>query len=187
MTSSAKREIRHFHIVVVQRRQRNVQKAWCTCKVVVLPESKPFAFFPSSLPSLSSLLKLRNGGFTANSVTRAKAVGHSASFPGFSPTRRAGRREPWERGCRPLTSSKNPHFQNEAKWPTFHVKMSFTCMRMKITSISKAEHLTSFWCRGPEGLGNGLFRKLSRPCHISRKLLRGQKSKNLTKMQNVSF
>ena len=186
MTSSAKREIRHFHIVVVQRRQRNVQKAWCTCKVVVL-RNKGIAFFPSSLPSLSSLLKLPNGGFTANSVTQAKAVGHSTSFPGFSPTRRAGRREPWERGCRPLTSSKNPHFQNEAKWPTFYVKMSFTCMRMKITSISKAEHLTSFWCRGPEGLGNGLFRKLSRLCHISRKLLRGQKSKNLTKMQNVSL
>ena len=25
------------HVVVVHRRQRNVQKAWCTCKVVVLP------------------------------------------------------------------------------------------------------------------------------------------------------
>ena len=33
--SSTKREFRHFHVVVVQRRQRNVQKkAWCTCKVV---------------------------------------------------------------------------------------------------------------------------------------------------------
>ena len=27
MTSSSKREIRHFHVVVVQRRQRNVQKS----------------------------------------------------------------------------------------------------------------------------------------------------------------
>ena len=33
--SSTKREFRHFHIIVVQRRQRNAyKKAWCTCKVV---------------------------------------------------------------------------------------------------------------------------------------------------------
>ena len=30
------REISNFHVAVVQRRQRNVEKAWCTCKVVVL-------------------------------------------------------------------------------------------------------------------------------------------------------
>ena len=33
---STKREIKQFHVVVVRRRQRNVQKAWCTCKVVGL-------------------------------------------------------------------------------------------------------------------------------------------------------
>ena len=32
---------------------------------------------------------------------------------------------------RPLPSSKNPHFQNEAKCTAFLVKMSFICMRMK--------------------------------------------------------
>ena len=32
---------------------------------------------------------------------------------------------------RPLLSSKQPHFQNEAKCTTFFVKMSFICMRMK--------------------------------------------------------
>ena len=32
---------------------------------------------------------------------------------------------------RPLTSSKNPHFQNEAKSTTFLLKMSFICMKMK--------------------------------------------------------
>ena len=32
---------------------------------------------------------------------------------------------------RPLPSSKNPHFQNEAKCTTFLVKMSFICRRMK--------------------------------------------------------
>ena len=32
---------------------------------------------------------------------------------------------------RPLPSSKNPHFQNEARCSNFFVKMSFICMRMK--------------------------------------------------------
>ena len=32
---------------------------------------------------------------------------------------------------KPLPSSKNPHFQNEAKFTAFLVKMSFICMRMK--------------------------------------------------------
>ena len=32
---------------------------------------------------------------------------------------------------RPFPSSKNPHFQSEAKCTTFHVKMSFIYMRMK--------------------------------------------------------
>ena len=32
---------------------------------------------------------------------------------------------------RPLPSSENPQFQNEAKCTNFHVKMSFICMRMK--------------------------------------------------------
>ena len=36
-TSSMNREIRKFNIAVVQQLQRNVQKALCTCKVVVLP------------------------------------------------------------------------------------------------------------------------------------------------------
>ena len=34
-------------------------------------------------------------------------------------------------GNRPLPSSKNPHFQNEARGTTFLVKMSFICMRKK--------------------------------------------------------
>ena len=38
---------------------------------------------------------------------------------------------------RPLPSSKNPHFQNEAKCTTFLVKMSFICMRMTNESHSK--------------------------------------------------
>ena len=43
ITSSTKREIRKFYIIVVQWQQRNVQKAYCTCKVVVLP-IQPIAF-----------------------------------------------------------------------------------------------------------------------------------------------
>ena len=38
-------------------------------------------------------------------------------------------REDWRN--RPLPSSKNPHFQNEARCTTFLVKMSFICMRIK--------------------------------------------------------
>ena len=37
----------------------------------------------------------------------------------------------WNNSNRPLPSSKNPHFQNEARCTTFLVKMSFICMRMK--------------------------------------------------------
>ena len=40
----------------------------------------------------------------------------------------------------PLPSSKNPHFQNEAKCTTLFVKISFIYVRGKITS---------FWYRGP--------------------------------------
>ena len=55
-----------------------------------------------------------------------------------------------------LRSSKTPHFQNDAKRRTFLVKMSFTCMAIKIISLSNAEHLTSFWYRGPGELENAL-------------------------------
>ena len=47
-TSSTKREIRQFHIVVLQRRQIRVQNACCTCRVAVL-QSKPIAVLPFSL------------------------------------------------------------------------------------------------------------------------------------------
>ena len=58
---------------------------------------------------------------------------------------------------RPGPSSKNSHFENEAKCTTFLVKMSFICVRMKMISILKAEHLTSFWYRGPGELGNDIL------------------------------
>ena len=55
-TSSIKREIRHFLVVVVQWWQRNVQKSVITCKVVVLL-IKPIVFLTFSLPS--ALLHLK--------------------------------------------------------------------------------------------------------------------------------
>ena len=39
-----KRKIRHFHVIVVQKQERNVQKSVITCKVVVLL-IKPIVFF----------------------------------------------------------------------------------------------------------------------------------------------
>ena len=57
--SSTKREIRQFHVVVVQRRQRNVQKKHDARAKLLFCLSKPIFFLPFSLPSSSSLRKLR--------------------------------------------------------------------------------------------------------------------------------
>ena len=59
---------------------------------------------------------------------------------------------------RPLPSSKNPHFQNEARCTTFLVKMSFICMRMKNDFHIKGWPPTLVLNRGPGELGNGLLR-----------------------------
>ena len=58
---NTKREIRHLHVVVVQRRQRNVQKSVmhvqsCSC----FASLNLLLFLPFSLPSPSSFLKLPN-------------------------------------------------------------------------------------------------------------------------------
>ena len=58
--SSTKREFRHFHVVVGQRRQRNVQKKRDARAKLLFCLSKPIAFLPFSLPSASSFLKLPN-------------------------------------------------------------------------------------------------------------------------------
>ena len=57
---------------------------------------------------------------------------------------------------RPLPSSKNPHFQNEAWYTTFHVKMSFICMRMKNDFHIKGWAPTLVLKQRPGELGNGL-------------------------------
>ena len=51
---STKREIRHFHVAVLQRRLRSVQKSCCFANLKLL------VLFSFSLPSPSSLLKLPN-------------------------------------------------------------------------------------------------------------------------------
>ena len=58
--SSTKREFRHFHVVVGQRRQRNVQKKRDARAKLLFCLSKPIAFLPFSLPSASSFLRLPN-------------------------------------------------------------------------------------------------------------------------------
>ena len=58
-TSSTKREIRHFHVVVVQRRAKKCTKRRdARAKFGLLCQSKPIAFLPFSFTSASSLLKL---------------------------------------------------------------------------------------------------------------------------------
>ena len=56
-TSFIKREKKNFYVIVVQWRQRNVQRSMLPGKVVVLLH-KPIAFLTFSLPSPLSLLKL---------------------------------------------------------------------------------------------------------------------------------
>ena len=53
-----KREIRQFHVVVVQRRRRNVQKSMMHAAKLLCYLSKPIAFLPFSLPSPCFLRKL---------------------------------------------------------------------------------------------------------------------------------
>ena len=64
-TFFTKREIRHFHVVVVQWRLRNVQKAWCTCKIVVFScQAIPFFTFSSPLLFYDTLWSVRNRIFS---------------------------------------------------------------------------------------------------------------------------
>ena len=62
-TSPAKREIRRFHVIVVQRRQRNVQKSVLHVQSSCFANQIQLLFLPFSLLSSSSsrLLNLRAG------------------------------------------------------------------------------------------------------------------------------
>ena len=61
---------------------------------------------------------------------------------------------------RPLPSSKNPHFQNEAKCTTFLVKMSFICIRMKNHFHIKGWAHNLVLTQRPVELVNGLLHVL---------------------------
>ena len=73
--SSIKREFRHLHVVVVQQRQRNVQKS------VMHVQSCCFAiaFLSFSLPSPSSLLKLPNDELKSDAAI-CKMIVHIMHF-----------------------------------------------------------------------------------------------------------
>ena len=58
--SSTKREIRHFHVLVVQRQQRNVQKSVMHVQSCCFANLNLLLFFLFWLPSLSLLPKLPN-------------------------------------------------------------------------------------------------------------------------------
>ena len=72
-TSSTKREIRHFHVVVLQRQQRNAKK-----RVMHVQSCYFVAFLPFSLPSPSSLVKppvvAGNHSLAPNLVPRSHSV-----------------------------------------------------------------------------------------------------------------
>ena len=70
--SSTKREIWHFHVVVVQRRQEMYKKSMM--HKVLFDQSKPIAFLPFSLPSPSSLRKLPTLTATATGTAKKREV-----------------------------------------------------------------------------------------------------------------
>ena len=55
------------------------------------------------------------------------------------------------KNSRPLPSSKNPHFQNEAKCAAFLVKMNFICMKMKNQFHIKGWALNLVFIQRPRG------------------------------------
>ena len=73
-TSSTKRENRKFHVVVAQRRQRNVQKKCDARAELLFCQSKPIVFLSFlSLSSSSSLLKLPSESLTWSRVESEKS------------------------------------------------------------------------------------------------------------------
>ena len=58
--SSTKREIWHFHVVIVQKRQRNVQQSVRARAKLLFCQSKPFSFCPSRCRHCRSYLSFLN-------------------------------------------------------------------------------------------------------------------------------
>ena len=61
----------------------------------------------------------------------------------------------------PLPSSKTLTFKIRPSAEPFLWKWVPFAWEWKINSTSKTEHVTSFWYKGPEKLGNGLLNRLS--------------------------
>ena len=63
---------------------------------------------------------------------------------------------------RPFPSSLVPLFQSESKCETILMKMTLTCMKIKLNAelifIWMVSHLDSFWNRSTRELGNGLLK-----------------------------
>ena len=82
--SSTKCRKRHFHMVVVQWWQRNVQKMWCMCKVVVLP-CLAFVYLMFSLSLLLGCLKLciihDNLWSVTNRIFSVQGISRKWKFP----------------------------------------------------------------------------------------------------------
>ena len=86
--SSTKREIRQFHVVVVQRRQRNVQKSVMHVQSCCFAYLNLLLFLPCSLPSSSSLRKLPNKDLTIRQQRlqwKRRWIIDFARFKTFSP------------------------------------------------------------------------------------------------------
>ena len=79
--SSTKREIRHFHVVVVQEMAKKCTKEHDARAKLLFCQSKPIGFLAFLLPSPSSLLKLPNTGFNENVlVTERSYLSNVRSF-----------------------------------------------------------------------------------------------------------
>ena len=119
-TSSIKRRIRKFHFVVVQGRQRNVQKSLLhaqscsaadqTVLVAAIVQLKLPIVLTCSRRSYSGegtvQNKVKSSQFCAN-LHYQKALGHvlrSTSFPGLFPYKMGGEKI-WRRGCPEMRSS----------------------------------------------------------------------------------
>ena len=81
-TSAIKREIKKFHVVVVQWRPKKMyKKAWCTCRVVALPiwTCCFFAFLPNIVMSRPGRSDYPDGqlcrGLTKERIVKASSCG----------------------------------------------------------------------------------------------------------------
>ena len=76
------------------------------------------------------------------------------SFPGLSPTRptelrRAGRREPWERGCNitPLTQALSNDLENIEKWSTENKMYINKTKALLVDYVERFTEINKYWSR----------------------------------------